>query len=68
MGTETDRAILTHLDQSYSEADLDRICQALGLMPCDPSATLIREVFQTLHASCARGWRGDPLVAPPWRA
>lgn len=67
MADADDRAIITHLDHSYSEADLDRICQALGLIPCDPSSTLIKEVFATLHAACARGWRGDPSVFPSWK-
>lgn len=59
-------SLIAALDQTYTEADLDRIAAALCMIPCDPSFTLILEVFATLHASCERGWRGDPLVHPPW--
>jgi hypothetical protein len=61
----SDWEIIEALDALYTEADLDRIAQALGMIPCDPSAALVREVFATLHAACERGWRGDPLVYPP---
>ena len=60
-----DREIIEALDAIYTEADLDRITQALGMIPCDASSTLVREVFATLHAARERGWRGDPLVYPP---
>ena len=60
-----EKAIIEELDTAYAEADLDRITLALGMLQCDPSVTLIREVFATLHAACERGWRGDPLVYPP---
>ena len=58
--------LIRELDQRYSEADLKRITDALRIMQCDMSETLLREIIDVLHTSCARGWSGDPLVYPSW--